>query len=596
MKKILGLGALALVGLALAGCSGNGEKVETKDLIGLNGLNMVNKLGTQKVLYKKDSKVPYVELGEGAALMNSLRSTILEDEKCGYKASVENNNYVLTNEKGAKCVISPEKQTITFDEFDMFTYNVAANQDPLAITTLSPKAKALKTISSKYTKGHEVVVDLNKYSMLDIYQKDGDCYLPLSVFNNVLYNTNTSYSLAYNGKEFFMFTSGALTTKGILGLPELSEFGKRYHEGTPTLTKEFMEYNYQSLCLDFDYVYGLKEKFKTFDEFVNKIGYKDKMLSTDPMAVDNALAVVLSYLNDGHTAFADFNYAYSYDDAEIDEDKLNPEKQAHEKADEAFAKARTKAGVKEGIEYFSDSETVFISFAEFTELNEGLLYGEKDDDTESLFRSSIYADETDPVEALKRNDTGYLFSQLYKDLTSDLHKWTTKNIVVDLAANNGGSANSLIYSLSVLLGEIKVDITNPLSGAHCQQAYKADMNLDGVIDGNDKSLYELGYKIYFLDSKYSFSSANAMPVLAKLNNANVITLGDKTAGGPCAVRYNVSPLGSGYNSSSLCVISKLVDGKYVNIDDGVEADYKLTEEQMINRKYIAENISKWVKK
>ena len=84
-----------------------------------------------------------------------------------------------------------------------------------------------------------------------------------------------------------------------------------------------------------------------------------------------------------------------------------------------------------------------------------------------------------------------------------------------------------------------------------------------------------------------------MPVLAKLNNPNVINLGDKTGGGPCAVRENVSPLGNVISTSSLSTISKVVDGKYVNIDGGVDADFKLTEEQMIDRNYIATNINNW---
>ena len=74
--------------------------------------------------------------------------------------------------------------------------------------------------------------------------------------------------------------------------------------------------------------------------------------------------------------------------------------------------------------------------------------------------------------------------------------------------------------------------------------------ISSKVDDDDKSLSELGFNIYFLDSEYSFSSANAMPYLAKLNNPNVKTLGQKTAGGPCAVRSYVTPIGSVISSSS----------------------------------------------
>jgi hypothetical protein len=86
-----------------------------------------------------------------------------------------------------------------------------------------------------------------------------------------------------------------------------------------------------------------------------------------------------------------------------------------------------------------------------------------------------------------------------------------------------------------------------------------------------------------------------MPVLAKLNNPKVITLGAKTAGGPCAVRNYITTIGSAYASSSLYTISKEENGKYVNIDGGVNADFELTEDKMIDREYIKNNIKNWKK-
>ena len=119
------------------------------------------------------------------------------------------------------------------------------------------------------------------------------------------------------------------------------------------------------------------------------------------------------------------------------------------------------------------------------------------------------------------------------------------------------------------------------------------MNLDGKVDSQDKCLADWNYNIYFVNSKYSFSSANAMPVVAKINRPNVVMLGEKTAGGPCSVRHNVTPLGNVIVSSSLNTISKLENGKYVNIDGGVPADFPLTEEQMNDRNYIVQKINSW---
>ena len=589
MKKILGLGILALSIITLASCS-NDERIEIKDIYGPAELVGVSKLGTQKVLFKKNSKIPYIELSDGAFLMSSLRKSSLDDdEKYKVEAKAENSNYVVSNETGAKCTISPENQTLTFDDYDNFSYIVPSDQKPVSLTNISAKGKALKNLSSEFTKGNAVTVDLKPYSRLDIYEKDSKCYLPLSVFNSFLYNTNANVNLAYNGKAFFMISSDSLTETNIMGEQELSALGEKFWDGAQvsTLTQEYSEYTYQSMCLDFNYLYGLKkDKYSTFEDFLTKNGFSNDLQGTDPRLLDSYTAVALSYLVDGHTALANVSNMYQFGTGNIDETKMNKEKNDWYKADELFTAARKAKGVKDGIEYYSDASTVFISFKEFTRIEESILYEDGEDDLGAILGVD--------TKALREKNTAYLFNKLYKDLTSDMYKWTIKNIVVDLSANDGGSADGLLYSLSTLLGNITVDTVNPLTGAHNHQVYKADINADGTIDDKDVPLVNLGFKIYFLDSKYSFSSANAMPLIAKLNNPNVITLGAKTAGGPCAVRYTVTPIGNGISSSSLTTISKLVNGKYVNIDDGVDADFKLTEEQMLDRNYIAENISKWV--
>jgi len=194
---------------------------------------------------------------------------------------------------------------------------------------------------------------------------------------------------------------------------------------------------------------------------------------------------------------------------------------------------------------------------------------------------------------IAQNDTTLLFNKLYKDLTSDTYKNTVKNIVIDITTNEGGAADSLMYSLSTLIGNVNVILTNPKTLSRNEQSYKADINLDGKIDDNDKPLSELGFNIYILGSKHTFSSANAFSVIAKENNNKVVILGEKTGGGPCAVRTTITPLGSSISSSSLSTISKLSNGKYVNINDGATPDVSLTKDKYLDRQYIKENIKNW---
>lgn len=596
----LALAGMALIGATLAGCS-NGSN--TKDVYSVDTFGAVAVAGKCEVYYKENSEIPYIALDAGVSLMKLVRSSNLDDTKYTVTMKKENGEYVISNETGAKCVINPTKQTFTYSDYDMFTSLITDAQKPLSILTTKASWKHLKQTSATYTAGKEVTVDLNKYSKLEIWENNNMCYLPLSVYNSLLLNTGVNTSLAYNGSSFFLIPGGSLVISTSDGA-EMTPLGEKFKEGVEktSVSQEFSEYNYQSLCLDFDSEYGLRNKFTTFDEFVKgrypENTYNQKIQSTDLKEMDNYLSAALSYLEDGHTAVTCYSNLYGYNNT-IDKSLQDPYMVAWHEANEAYVTKRNKT-IKDGIEY--KDNTAFISFASFENVNVDTLYNTTTDNTDSLDDFPGLDDipgldfsKADVTATNVATDTAKLFNTLYKDLTSDTYKNTIKNVVVDLTANDGGSADSLIFSLATLIGDVQVDMTNPISGAHNHQTYKADINVDGKIDDNDKSLSDLGFKIYFLDSKYSFSSANAMPYLAKLNKSSVITLGDKTAGGPCAVRTNLTATGTTISSSSLSAISKLVNGKYEDIDDGIAADFTLTEDQMIDRAYIVSNIKNWVK-
>lgn len=597
MKKKILFGALALAGLALASCSGSKDEVKTIDVYTINDQSEVGKHGDFPILFKKNSSIPYISLEDGAKLLSMVRTVNLDDAKYNVKYEKSGNDYVLSNETGAKCVINVQNQTLTYDDYDKFTYVVTEAQKPLSIVPIKKSMKALKYESGEYTAGKSVTFDLKPYSKLDIYEYEGKGYLPLSVFNTAFFGAGESISLAYNTKYLFVIPAGSLSSD-ILGIPVETALGTKFREGVASseVSEEMSEYNYQSICFDFNTEYGLKNKFETFEKFAEGIGYKSDILSTNPKKIDEAIATTLTWLNDGHTALTEFSNLYEFGDNKVDKAKTNPIKDLWYENNEAFNKKK-KAVIKDGIEYKDD--TVFVTFSNFTNISNELLYDFKIDNTDDL---DDFTGEDDlpgldfgdnPFDFDASSNTAYLFNKLYKDLTSDQYKNTIKNVVIDLTSNDGGAADGLLYAVSTLVGDVAMDVTNPLTGARCHQVYKADINADGVVDNKDKSLSEHGFKIYFLNSAYSFSSANAMPILAKQNKANVVMLGDKTAGGPCAVRSYVTPIGSVISSSSLNTISKLENNQYVNIDDGIEADHKLTEDQMIDRNYIVSCLKNW---
>ncbi len=598
MKKVkcislLALTGLAVLGTALTSCSSNSNI----EIYGYDENNEIKKYGESEIVFKKDSKIPYISLESGVAFMSKVRSTNLDDEKYKFELKKEGNNYVISNETGAKCIIDNDKKTFTYNDYDQFVSVVPDFEKPLSLLPLKKNFKALKIVSSDYKAGSERVISFKDYPLLDIYEKGDECYLPLSVYNSILLNTNDNVNLAYNGKYLFVVCGNQLSDS-TLGFPLQTPLGEKFHEGAEkgSITEEEMNYYYQSLCFDFNNEYGLNGKFDNFDNYLTTHNFKNNLLSTDPKKIDENTAIALSYLGDGHTALSEFSNLYEYGTNNIDVSKFNPDRVAYEKADEALVKAKKENGVNDGIEYKND--TAFVSFAQFTNVDEDLLYKEPSD--KDLNLDDFTGIDDIPgldfgINDLLNANTSKLFSDLYKELTLGEHKNTVKNIVVDLTTNDGGAADGLIYSLSTLIGNVTVDIVDYKTGAYNHQVYKADINSDGEIDEKDKPLSEWGFNIYFLNSSYSFSSANAMPVLAKENNSKVITLGAKTAGGPCAVRNYVTPIGSVISSSSLYTISKKVNGQYFNIDDGINADFVLDEDKMIDREFIANNINNYKK-
>ena len=322
--------------------------------------------------------------------------------------------------------------------------------------------------------------------------------------------------------------------------------------------------------IEFDYLYGLKKQknYTSFDEFVKAYGFKDDMLSGDVKKMDAANAAATTYLNDYHTALIYTSCLYPFKESIVDSKKFyNKFNEFHQGSSNLVNMANEK--YTDGYQIIGD--TLFLSFARFNSIEEEKLYKEAWD-KEDL------------------NSTAVLFASTYNDITKTEIKNKIKNIVIDMTYNAGGAADGLLFALSTLIGNVTIDIINPVSGGSNHQTFKADINLDKVVDEKDISLSELGFNIYFLNSEYSFSSANAMPFYAKLNNNKIINLGQKTAGGPCIAKFNTSALGSFYYISGLSCLARNVDGTLVDIDSGIEPDYSISKDKLLDREYIANYI------
>ena len=582
--------------MVLAGCGPTPAKPEDKTVDRLVNRTIYSwdfeeqkiKSESIEVFFKANSEIPYINIGHGAQIYEAIRKA-KRGATAKITTEVEGKKATIKNDANATCVLDAEAQTIYFPDYDAFFHNDKTDT-PLSLldTTHFKSIVVSKDHPKQYNKGQPVTIDLKPYSLIDIYQSGDNLYLPVQAFSDLFLSANDAMDLAYNMQDFFFVNVVSPLEVELGPLKDLNDYGEKFYSGpkSNTVSEQYADFNYQSILLNLDYTYGMKKAkgINSFDEYFNTKGYKNDMKSTDVHTLDNSFAYALSSLVDFHTAKSGTTPLYGYEDGNADESKLDPAWTTFSNGSTNLQKAKRaaiqKGDMKDGFEIDSASGTAFISFNDFTDVNEDLLYMPEE------LRPEDYP-------SLVKANTQTLFNDAYKQITSAENKDKVKYVVVDLSTNDGGSISSLIYGLCTLLGEVHISQMNPLSGASSTTYFKADINGDEKVDANDKSLSELGYKIVFLDSKYSFSSANAMPVFAKDNNSKVTILGEKTAGGPCAIRNTFTPVGSRYSQSSLTTLAKKQADKYVDIDSGIAPDVDVQEENMFNHLFLGSQMSVW---
>lgn len=501
---------------------------------------------TLPVFYKANSDIPYLSLDSGAELINFIRKSRSKSVPTITVSKSGTKDVYSVN--GAKCEFDTTAQTISFEKFDEF-FQTDTQYSPL---TLLGNSKSIKiSREQEYVGNKSYSIDLKPYTSIDLCKYGEDTYIPTQVYSDLFLSAFESINLTHNFKDFFLVSETTPLEQDLFGIKILTKLGNKFWSGPKktTISEGYSKFYYDSLCFNFDHTYGYKGRrsITSFDQYVQSKNFKNDLLSLNVHTADNTLAYALSSLLDHHTVKTGASPLYKHGDDNVDISKFDPKDVAYQKGSDKFQKDKKTAGINHGYQTKAPGGTAFINFNEFTDINE-----------DSLYKSTWEKDEL--------VNTQILFADAYKKIVADS---TIKNVVVDLSTNDGGAFSSLVYSLGVLIGEAHYDVVDPFTGASLRTYYKVDINLDGKIDANDKSLAELGKNIVFLTSEYSFSSANAMPVFAKDNNADVLILGENTGGGPCPVRKSINAIGTQFVQSGNTYLAKKVGGNLIDIDDGV---------------------------
>ncbi len=574
MKKNSVILLVLVSGLLLSGCGNDPskERIITRDIMCLSDEgDKIEKLGTIDLLYKANADIPYISLKDGAKYINELRhEAVNKDYTLTLKQ--EGDKAIYTTPDKAEAIIDIKEQTITYNDFSGLINHTHAYKDTLALVAPDKKS-SIHMLENKYEKGKSYTIDLKNYSQIDIYKHGEDFYLPLTTYNDLFVNSTCMVNFVYDfDKVFLIGMDQSFTTKDEEGEDVLTLLGQAFYDKkdeNPTVSQGYAEYNYQNICLNFDYLYGVKgikgRDYTSFDAYLSSKGYKEDLLSGNVKKMDAAYAYAVTTLKDYHTIMGGFSPLYKYGTAEIDEDKYDQDKIKDEKEEFGLNLYRGMTGADLGFSVDETNRIAYIAFNQFSSVDEKAL--SKSSWTEEDLENSVT-----------------LFAHAYKEITTK-YLASVDYVAVDLATNDGGSAEGLTYMLGILLGQFSVEMQNPLTGERSKSTYRLDINRDGKTDEADISLREYGKQIVFINTHFAFSCGNALPVFAKNNYPEVVTtIGEATGGGTCVVRPAFTAIGSLYHISGLQMLSKRdKDNKLVNIEDGAAADIALDRKLTIVR-------------
>ena len=185
-------------------------------------------------------------------------------------------------------------------------------------------------------------------------------------------------------------------------------------------------------------------------------------------------------------------------------------------------------------------------------------------------------------------DTVDLFAYALKRLRNE--DSDAKNVVIDLACNGGGAIYSCGFAMNAICGTSNIYLNNPNTWALHQMVQQFDLNLDGKIDDDDKSMKELGFNVAVNISDSSFSCGNLLPNMLKSIDSNFLLTGGKSGGGACAVGFVSTAIGSIQQISSESQFVTMKNGQIEDIDGGISPDIPLSNTRMFDREYLIQRI------
>ena len=238
---------LLLIPLLLSSCNGQGNtgnKYQTKT-INVYYFNEDNNT-TCDIRYYGKSVIPYISFKDIHKLLYRGRTYEQGRDQLDLVQNGDSYTYTVLGGYSATFDVSSNKMESdnlwNFKNTNLNAYGdfASVSYDGLPFT----RVKSVK--DDKPAK--KTVIDFSKYN-LKIYCDDKEVYLPMTFATDLFSNENILQA-AYNNKDLYVFNY----TEN----EELEQFGSKYYEDmfSSKMSKEYSEYVYNELCLDYDIFLG----------------------------------------------------------------------------------------------------------------------------------------------------------------------------------------------------------------------------------------------------------------------------------------------------------------------------------------------------
>ena len=581
-KKIILIMLFAITLFIAISCSNSKYKTYEKELtvVSLKNYSQENDKATdlKDITYEGkipvrfiegEDYIPYIDLESYYGFIpNALTKS------CKYYDTEDEAGFIFEiKDKKATIRIFTKNEQVVFENQLSYIYESDDGSDSSA------------TIRTKYECKYDTekmvdhVINYKEYGF-KTFRENGKTYLPLT-FLDVLVSESHTTTVFYNYDKLFTFNDPeALTDFKYLDNGKEKTVMHDMKANAASVMPEYLRlFNKNFLYFIFDSFYGLKEQkgITKMSTYFESLDYSKMLLSDNPEDRGDAMCLMLSTLDDSHTAVVSTATSWDEDNYKTLPQSMSKDRAALKKVlSEERDRVYKSLGLDlNGVRYSKDGKTAVITLDAFEYDN--FPYDEN---------KKVKSDE----ELAERDH----FFKILNNLKEIDKKGGVSNVIIDMSVNVGGHSGVMTRILNLMGKTNKGYITLHDSNTNVDNTISTqiDSNNDGKYDDND--VYGNKFRFFVLTSPVAFSCGTAMPFFVSHQNLGYI-IGQKQGGGECALSQLALPNGQIVAHSSPMHVFTYDDGKIVGDEAGVPTDLPFSYFDFYDIEKLAAKISQYEK-